>query len=126
MSYGPPSGPQNPGGYGPPPSGGYPSGGYPGGGYPGGQPAGDPPNNWMWAAIVSLLCCTLFGIISLIFSLQVSSRWRIGDFQGAQEASDKAKLFGIIGLVGSALHVVFWICYILFFGALFAATPTYY
>lgn len=91
-----------------------------------GGPTGPEPDNWMWAAIVSLFCCTLFGIISLIFSLQVNSKWQMGDYAGAQDASNKAKIFGLIGLIGG---VVTWIgigLYYLFVIVLFASTPTYY
>ncbi|MDS1269349.1 CD225/dispanin family protein [Lipingzhangella sp. LS1_29] len=78
----------------------------------------------MWAAIVSLLCCTLFGIISLIFSLQVSNKWQIGDYHGAQDAANKAKIFGLIGLIGGVLNAVWWTFY--FFVLVPAPTGTHY
>ena len=92
----------------------------------GGQPPGQQPDNWMWAAIVSLICCTLFGVISLIFSLQVSSKWQIGDYHGAQDAANKAKIFGLIGVIGGVVNVLFWIFYIFVWGVWGATTTTYY
>ncbi|GAA3743529.1 CD225/dispanin family protein [Salinactinospora qingdaonensis] len=125
MSYGPPPGQQPPGGYGPPP-GGYtpPPGGYgpPPPGYPGGQPPPGKPDNWLWAAIVSIaslvLCCNplalIFGVIALVFSLQVDSNWNAGNFAGAEDAANKAKIFGIIGVVLTVLSIFFWIAWFLF------------
>ncbi|GAA3743536.1 CD225/dispanin family protein [Salinactinospora qingdaonensis] len=117
MSYGSPSGPQQPpGGYGPPP-----------GGYPGAQPSSAKPSNWLWAAIVSMasvVCCNalglIFGIITLVFSLQVNNKWETGDVAGAQDAASKAKIFGIIGLVCVALGIVGWILSFVFNAYMFA------
>ncbi|QVQ53093.1 CD225/dispanin family protein [Spiractinospora alimapuensis] len=120
MSYGPPPGPP-PGGYGPP-SGGYGAPPPPGPGM--GGPAGPQPDNWMWAAIVSLFCCTLFGIISLIFSLQVSSKWQMGDYAGAQDSANKAKIFGLIGIIGGVVGGIAWVLWYILVVA--ASTSTYY
>ncbi|RCV50730.1 CD225/dispanin family protein [Marinitenerispora sediminis] len=123
MSYGPPSGPQNPGGYGPP-SGGYgppQPGGYPGGGAPAEQP-----KNWLWANILGIFGCTVIGIIGLIFALQVGSKWTIGDYAGAEDAASKAKIFGIISLIAFILQVVFWVIYIIFVVILAASSTATY
>lgn len=78
--------------------------------------------------IIGLFGCTILAIIGLVFSLQVSSKWQIGDYHGAESAANTAKIMGIISLVCAILHVLFWIAYfllaVLFFGA--AATSTYY
>ncbi|GLU45927.1 CD225/dispanin family protein [Nocardiopsis ansamitocini] len=112
MSYGPPSGPQNPGGYGPP-------GGYPGGGpagYPGG---GQPPENYLiWAILSTLFCCLPLGVASIVFSSQVNSKWAVGDYAGAQEASEKAKKFAIWSAIGA---VVAWVLIIIFYAIVIAA-----
>ena len=64
---------------------------------------GTPPPNYLVLAILSILCCLPFGIASIIFSTQVNNKWHMGDQAGALDASKKAKLFAIIGLVGGIL-----------------------
>lgn len=132
MSYGPP--PPGPPG---PPGGGYGTGGYgpPTGGYgpppggPGGPPpSSEPPKNYLVFNIIGLFGCTILAVIGLVFALQVSSKWQIGDYQGAESAANTAKIMGIISFVCAILHVLFWIVYILFFVIIFGAatTSTYY
>ncbi|MFF8767537.1 MULTISPECIES: CD225/dispanin family protein [Nocardiopsis] len=103
MSYGPP----HTGGYGPP-------GGY---GYHA-PPPGGPPKNYLVFNILGIVSCLpVIGIIGLIFALQVNSKWQMGDYAGAQSASDTAKILGIIGLVCFillALYAVFWLLYFIF------------
>ncbi len=135
MSYGPPPpgnpGPPHGGGYGPP-TGGYgpPPGGYgPTGGQPGfgGQPpASGPPNNYLWMNIVGLFGCTIAGIIGLIFALQVSSKWQMGDYAGAESSANTAKICGIIGLVGAVLWIAYIIFWIIMFVVAMNSAPSYY
>ncbi|WP_028647797.1 CD225/dispanin family protein [Nocardiopsis sp. CNT312] len=101
MSYGPPP-PGNPG----PPPGGY--------GPPAGGPAGERPKNYLVHNILGIFGCTIVGIIGLVFSLQVNSKWDSGDYAGAQSAAGTAKILGIISLVSFILAVIFWIVYIVF------------
>jgi hypothetical protein len=113
--YGPPSG----GGYGPPPGGGYgPPGGY-------GAPP-DPPDNHLVAAILTtLFCCLPFGIVAIVKSSQVNSKWAAGDYQGAMMASDEAKTWWkralIIGLIVNILIVIL---YVVLFVVVAANVPT--
>ncbi|MBI2705546.1 MAG: CD225/dispanin family protein [Actinobacteria bacterium] len=96
---------------------------YPG--YQAGAGAPKPNNNIVWA-IVSLamgvlcsgLCGIPFGIASLVFSLQVDNKWNMGDFAGAEESARKAKLWGMIGVIVSAvLLVVLTIMYVVLIAA---------
>lgn len=116
MSYGPPSGPQPPGGYGPPP------GAYPGGG----QPVGEAPKTYLWMNILGIFGCTVIGIIGLVFALQVNSKWSVGDYAGAESASNTARILGIIGLVCFILAAIFWVVYIVFAVILFGAGAASY
>ncbi|MER6947800.1 CD225/dispanin family protein [Nonomuraea sp. NPDC000554] len=106
----PPSG----GGYGqqPPSGGGYgqqPPGGY---GQPGGYGApSTPPDNHLVAAILTtLFCCLPFGIVSIVKSSQVNSKWQAGDYQGAMQASEEAKTWWkralIFGIIAEVLIIV--------------------
>ncbi len=55
-------------------------------------PSLKPIQNYLVPSILSLLfCCQPFGLIALIYSLQVDSRQRLGDLYGAMDAAEKAK-----------------------------------
>lgn len=69
------------------------------------------PSNLGLAIFVTLCCCQIFGIISLVYAAQVSSKLSSGDVAGAQAASDTAKKWAIAGLIGG---VIIWIIMILF------------
>ncbi|GAA3727272.1 hypothetical protein HDA32_003665 [Spinactinospora alkalitolerans] len=130
MSYGPPSGPQNPGGYGPPPGGypggGYPGGGYPGGGYPGGQPGGQPPSNWLIPSILTtIFCCLPLGIVGIVFATQVNSKWTVGDYAGAEDSAKKAKMFTLIGAIGGFVVVALYILFVVIVGIGTATSDPY-
>lgn len=109
--------PTNGGGFAPPPPPG-PGGAYAppmgGGGYvPSGYgyaAAGPPPPNYLAQAILTtLLCCLPFGIVSIVKSTQVNSKWSAGDAQGAREASEAAKKWAWISFgVGLAVSVLYF------------------
>jgi hypothetical protein len=111
----PPSG----GGYGqqPPGYGGY---GQPGG-YGGGQ---NPPDNHLVAAILTtLFCCLPFGIVSIVKSSQVNSKWQAGDYNGAMQASEEAKTWWKRALIfGAIINILIVIGYILLFVVVAANT----
>lgn len=71
-------------------------------------PAYDTPNHLalsITAAVMSFLCCCIpFGIIPVIFSTQVNSKLANGDYEGARQASNNAKLWAWIS-IGVALSV---------------------
>jgi len=106
--------------YGPPPGQGPPQ--YPGGyGYPQGPPPGLPPDNYLvWAILSTVLCCLPLGIVSIVFSSQVATKWAVGDYAGALESSNKAKQFATWSAIAHvALLILIVIFYVLFFGVLF-------
>ncbi|MFE9241990.1 CD225/dispanin family protein [Nocardiopsis sp. NPDC006938] len=110
--------------HGPPPPGQVPFHGAPGfHAYP---PAGEPPKSYTAFNILGIFGCfgmtSVIGIIGLVFALQVSSKWHIGDYAGAESAANTAKILGIIGLccfVASALAVVLYVA-LVFTGVILA------
>ncbi|MBO0359427.1 CD225/dispanin family protein [Hymenobacter sp. BT186] len=75
---------------------------------PGGMPpaGGLPPKNWLVEAIlVTIFCCLPFGIVAIINSANVNSRLAVGDYAGAQEASQNAGKWVKYGLIGAILQV---------------------
>ncbi len=60
----------------------------------------DKPTTYMgWNIAAIILCCFLTGIIGVIFSSKVSSRYAMGDYDGARKASETAGLMLIISIV---------------------------
>jgi hypothetical protein len=128
MSYG--NVPGQPGGYGGPGYGGpgyggpgYGGPGYGGPGYGGAAGYGGPPPNshLVWAILTTLFCCLPFGIVSIVFAAQVSSKWTAGDFNGAMDSSNKAKNWAI---ASASCGVVILIIYIIFFIVVKNSTST--
>ena len=72
------------------------------------QPQVPPPNYLVFAIIVTILCCQIFGIVSIVFAAQVNSKWNAGDYQGAMNASKNAKLWAWVGVAsGMAVIIIF-------------------
>jgi cyclophilin family peptidyl-prolyl cis-trans isomerase len=111
------------GGYGqqPPPGGGYGQQPPPGGGHN----QAPPPNHLVWA-IITLFCCQILGIVSIIFAAQVNGKFQQGDYAGAVDSSNKAKTFAMIGTILGVVQVVGIIIYVVIVGvAVSARTPGY-
>ncbi len=89
----------------PPPAYGMPMGG--------GTP---PPNYLVWAILCTVLCCLPLGVASIVFSTQVNSKFAVGDFAGAQEASRKAKQFAMWGAIATGVITVLYIVFIVIIG----------
>lgn len=53
----------------------------------------------IWAVIMTVICCLPAGIIAIIFSSQVSSRYYAGDLAGAEKASERAQIWIIVAFV---------------------------
>lgn len=103
----PPSTPPPPFG-GPPGYGGPPSFGY---------GAGQPPNNYLvWAILTTILCCLPLGVVSIVFSSQVNSKWAMGDAQGALKASNNARNFAIASAVAALVIGVVWLFFAILVG----------
>jgi hypothetical protein len=69
-------------------------------------PSAQIPNYLVHSILMMLFCCLPFGIVALVFASQVNSKIAAGDIAGAQEASNTAKKWLMIGL-GCWLVVVF-------------------
>lgn len=98
--------------------GGYGQSGYGQGGYGayGAQSAsaGGKPQNYMVPSIIAtiggfLFCCLLglpAGIAAIVFGNKVDSLWNMGDYQGAQDASNKAKTWMIVAAVLAGIGLI--------------------
>lgn len=84
---------------------------------------GTQPSAYLAYNIIGIFgCMSVLGIIGLVFSLQVNSRWSYGDVAGAEQASRTARILGIISLIGTILMGLFVILYII--AIVYAVTTT--
>ena len=100
------------GSYPPPPPPGSGGGGYAAPPPIGGPAAGGPPDNKLvWSILVTLFCCLPFGIVAIIKSAEVNSKWSNGDVAGAnQSAADAGKWIKwsvIAGVLVGVLYLIF-------------------
>ena len=69
-----------------------------------------PPNNLVFAIVVTVLCCLPLGIPAIVYAAQVNTKAQAGDFAGAMESSRRAKMWSWwalgVGLAGFFFYVV--------------------
>lgn len=70
------------------------------------------PSTWLvWSVLVTIFCCFIPGIVAIIFSSQVSSRYFAGDIEGAKRSSRNAEAWIIvsfvIGVISATLYLPF-------------------
>lgn len=71
------------------------------------QPQGAPPENYLiFAILMTIFCCWPVGIFAIIKATKVKELWALGDYAGAQKASDDAKKLTIWGAVGALVLIV--------------------
>lgn len=66
--------------------------------------------------VLGLCTCIglVLGIVGIVFSSQVKSKYALGDYAGAQNASNTAKVLFIVNLVLTILAVLGWVVYFVF------------
>lgn len=62
-----------------------------------------PPNYLVWSILVTLFCCIPGGVVAIVYSTQVSSRFLQGDYEGANASSRNARKWAIISAVAGAV-----------------------
>ena len=68
------------------------------------------PNHLLLGVLTTLFCCLPFGIVSIIYAIQVNSAMASGNYSVAQVASEKAKYWGMLSIwIGIALNVIAFI-----------------
>lgn len=69
------------------------------------------PNYLVWAILSTIFCFWPVGIPAIVFAAKVDSKLSIGDYEGALEASKKAKMFCWITF---GIGIAIWLITILF------------
>ncbi len=96
------------GGYAAPPP--PPIGGPPGG--------GRPDNKLVWSILVTLFCCLPFGIVAIVKSAEVNSKWNAGDVAGAQQSAADAGKWIKWSVIAGVLVAVIYLVFIVLLGSL--------
>lgn len=76
-----------------------------------------PDNYLIWAILVTVLCCLPLGVASIIYSVKVGSLYAQGDYNGAVDASQKAKKFAMIGGIGGLVFIIIYVIFMVIAGA---------
>ena len=72
------------------------------------------PSTWLiWSILVTVFCCFIPGIVAIIFSSQVSTRYYMGDLQGAKRASRNAEAWIIVSIVLGVLAATLYLPFML-------------
>ena len=66
-----------------------------------------PPNYLVWTVLVTVMCCVPLGVISLIYSSQVKTKYNAGDIEGAKKASSKTELWLMLAFVLGLIYQPF-------------------
>lgn len=64
-----------------------------------------PPNYLVQSILVTLLCCLPLGIMAILSSNKVNTKFQAGDIAGANEASANAKKFITWGVIGGVIVI---------------------
>ena len=64
-----------------------------------------PPTHQGLALFCTLLCCLPCGIVALVYADKVNSRYLSGDHAGAHQASESAKTWAWVGIVGGIIII---------------------
>jgi len=59
----------------------------------GAQPVGSVPNYLVQSILLTLFCCLPLGIVAIVFAAQVNSKLAAGDYHGAIDSSNKARMW---------------------------------
>lgn len=68
-----------------------------------------PPAWLLWSVLAAIFCCTPAGIVAIVYSSQVSSRYWKGDIEGARRASHQAEAWIIASVVAGVAMSAFWL-----------------
>ena len=87
----------------------------------------EPPVNWVPYLVLSILstilCCTPFGIVAIVFAAKINSAVTAGNMAEAKDAAKKSKIWIIVSAVTG---VVLWILMVIYFVVIGVSAAYYY
>jgi len=70
------------------------------------------PNYLVQAILTTIFCCLPFGIVAIVFAAQVNSKLAAGDYAGAVQTSNQAKMWCWISFgIGLVVQIVGMVIY---------------
>lgn len=63
----------------------------------------------VWAVIITILCCLIPGIVAIIYSSSVSTKYYAGDVEGAKRASRNAQIWIIVSVVAGIIWTTLYL-----------------
>lgn len=82
-----------------------------------------PPTYLLFSILTTIFCCLPFGIVGIINSASVNSKFDSGDIEGAEKASRNARTWSIVSLCCGILGIIVYLVFILIYA--FAGTTNY-
>ncbi|OCX50759.1 hypothetical protein BEL04_18675 [Mucilaginibacter sp. PPCGB 2223] len=78
------------------------------------------PKNWLVESIlVTIFCCLPFGIVGIIFSSQVNSKYDAGDIAGALKSSKDAGTWTKVGFFTGLGIIILYVIFVFIVGVSF-------
>ena len=68
----------------------------------------------VWSILCTIFCCFIPGIVAIVFSSQVSSKYFTGDIEGAKKASRNAEIWIIVSFVLGVLTATLYLPIMMF------------
>ena len=68
----------------------------------------------VWSILCTIFCCFIPGIVAIVFSSQVSTKYFTGDLEGAKKASRNAEIWIIVSFVLGVLTATLYLPIMLF------------
>jgi len=63
----------------------------------------------VWAILSTIFCCLPLGVVSIVFAAQVNSKYQVGDYAGAMDASRKAKTWALASTLTGLILGILWL-----------------
>lgn len=68
-----------------------------------------PKTYMLWSILSVVFCCFIPGIVAIIYSAQVSSKYYAKDYEGAKHASERAQAWIIAAIVLGVISAAFYL-----------------
>lgn len=70
-----------------------------------------PTDNLSFAIFVTVCCCLVFGIVSVIKASKARSLFSVGDYEGGRASAKEAHKWGVYGFI---FGIIIWIAVVIF------------